>query len=174
MIFLFFGWATSSQAILTLYRLRAVASWKVAVTMLFTLFVVIVTYLLAAESFTYFLFPAAGEAAHHFKSGALPGAVFDFLVAAAALFIVLGWILIYANAHGRSIRLPQWVNALQVRLYLLLMNRLYLDALSLTIGRRLTRMSYRLNTSRLFPYVISLTALVAALRSRLCRRIGRC
>ena len=27
-IFLFFGWATSSQAILTLYRLRAVASWK--------------------------------------------------------------------------------------------------------------------------------------------------
>jgi len=162
-IFLFFGWATSSQAILTLYRLHAVASWKVAVTMLFTLFVVILTYLLAAESFTYFLFPAAGEAAHHFKSGALPGAVFDFLVAAAALFIVLGWILIYANAHGRSIRLPQWVNALQVRLYLLLMNRLYLDALSLTIGRRLTRMSYPLNTSRLFPYVISLTALVAAL-----------
>ena len=36
-IFLFFGWATSSQAILTLYRLRAVASWKVAVTMLATL-----------------------------------------------------------------------------------------------------------------------------------------
>lgn len=162
-IFLFFGWATSSQAILTLYRLRAVASWKVAVTMLFTLFVVIVTYLLAAESFTHFLFPAAGEAARHFNSGALPGAVFDFLIAAAALFIVLGWILIYANAHGRSIRLPRWVNALQVRLYLLLMNRLYLDALSLTIGRRLTRMAYRLNTSRLFPYVISLTALVAAL-----------
>ncbi len=162
-IFLFFGWATSSQAILTLYRLRAVASWKVAVTMLFTLFVVIVTYLLAAESFTHFLFPAASEAAHHFKSGALPGAVFDFLVAAAALSIVLGWILIYANAHGSSIRLPQWVNALQVRLYLLLMNRLYLDALSLTIGRRLTRMAYRLNSSRLFPYVISLTALVAAL-----------
>ena len=29
-IFLFFSWVTSSQAILTLYRLRAVGSWKVA------------------------------------------------------------------------------------------------------------------------------------------------
>jgi NADH-quinone oxidoreductase subunit L len=164
-IFLFFGWVTSSQAILTLYRLHAVASWKVAATMLFTLFLVVVTYLLAAESFTYFLFPASGEAAYHFKAGALPDAFFDFLVGAAALLIVLGWILIYANAHGQSIRLPEWVNPLQVRLYLLLMNRLYLDALSLTIGRRFRRMAYRLNTNRLFPYIASLIALGLALQS---------
>jgi NADH-quinone oxidoreductase subunit L len=162
-IFLFFGWATSSQAILTLYRLRAVDSWKVAATMLFTLFVVVVTYLLAAESFTHFLFPAPGEAARHFQAGALPGAVFDVLVVAAALVIVLGWILIYANAHGRSIRLPQWVTALHVRLYLLLMNRLYLDALSLRIGRRFKSMASRLDGSSLFPYIISSAAIVAAL-----------
>ena len=161
-IFLFFGWATSSQAILTLYRLRAVASWKVAMTMLFTLFVVVVTYLLAAESFTYFLFPSAGEAARHFKAGALPVAVFDLLVVAAALFIVLGWILIYANAHGRSIRLPAWVSALQVRLYLFLMNRLYLDALALRVGQRCTRVASRLNASVLFPYVMGSAAIVAA------------
>ncbi len=71
-IFLFFGWATSSQAILTLYRLRAVATWKVAMSMLFTLFLVVVTYLLAAESFTHFLFPAPGQVAAHFQAGALP------------------------------------------------------------------------------------------------------
>jgi len=162
-IFLFFGWATSSQAILTVYRLRAVASWKVALTMLLTLFVVIVTYLLAAESFTDFLFPVVGEVASHFKAGALPGAVFDFLVGGAALVIVLAWTLIYADAHGRSIPLPQWVSALQVRLYLLLMNRLYLDALSRRIGERLTRIAGRLNASRIFLYGISLTAVVAAL-----------
>jgi len=99
LIFLFFSWATSSQAILTLYRLRTVESWKVAATMLATLFAVVVTYLLAAESFTHFLFPAAGEAARHLEAGALPSGVFDFLIGAAALAIVLGWILIYANAH---------------------------------------------------------------------------
>ena len=162
-IFLFFGWATSSQAILTLYRLRAIASWKVATTMLFTLFLVVVTYLLAAESFTYFLFPTAGEAARHFKAGALPVAVFDLLVVAAALLIVLGWILIYANAHGRSIRLPAWVTALQVRLYLFLLNRLYMDALALRIGQCCTRLASRLNASTLLPYVMGLAALVALL-----------
>ena len=54
-IFLFFGWATSSQAILTLYRLRAIASWKVATTMLFALFLVVVTYLSGSGKF-YLLF----------------------------------------------------------------------------------------------------------------------
>jgi NADH-quinone oxidoreductase subunit L len=161
-IFLFFGWVTSSQAILTLYRLRAVASWKVAAAMLLTLFLVVLTYLLAAESFTHFLFPAPGEAAHHFKAGALPGAVFDVLVAAAALVIILGWTVIYANSHGRSIRLPLRVNALEVHLYLLLMNRLYLDALSLRIGRRMKHAARYLNTSRLFPYLASATAVIVA------------
>ena len=112
-IFLFFGWATSSQAILTLYRLRAVASWKVAVTMLSALFVVVVTYLFAAESFTQFLFPAPGEVAHHFRAGALPVALFDLLVTAFALVIVLGWILIYAASHGRTMPVPQWAKTLQ-------------------------------------------------------------
>jgi NADH-quinone oxidoreductase subunit L len=160
-IFLFFGWATSSQAILTLYRLQAIASWKVATTMLFTLFLVVVTYLLAAESFTYFLFPTPGEAARHFKAGALPVVVFDVLVVAAALFIVLGWILIYANAHGRSLRLPGWVAALQVRFYLFLMNRLYLDALALRINQRCARAAAWINASTLFPYAMGVAAVVA-------------
>src|SRR6266540_2724195 len=40
-IFLLFSWVTSSQAILTLYRLRAVASRKVAALMLLTLLLVV-------------------------------------------------------------------------------------------------------------------------------------
>ncbi|MGH7873196.1 MAG: NADH-quinone oxidoreductase subunit 5 family protein, partial [Candidatus Binatia bacterium] len=107
-IFLFFGWATSSQAILTLYRLRAAASWKVAVSMLFTVFLVVVTYLLAAESFSHFLFPATGEVIYHLRAAALPGLLFDLLVTAFALVIIVGWILIYAASHGRTFRTPQW------------------------------------------------------------------
>ncbi|MPZ76592.1 MAG: hypothetical protein GEU77_08705, partial [Deltaproteobacteria bacterium] len=162
-IFLFFGWATSSQAILTLYRLRAVATWKVAASMLFTLFLVVVTYLLAAESFTHFLFPAPGEVATHFQAGALPVALFDVLVSAFALIIILGWMLIYAESHGRTIGMPQWVNTLQVRIYLLLMNRLYLDALAMRLGRLIRREIDRLNASRIFPYVAGLIAIGSAL-----------
>ena len=162
-IFLFFGWATSSQAILTLYRLRAVASWKVAASMLFSLFLVVVTYLLAAESFTRFLFSAPGEAAFHFQAGALPGALFDLLVAAFALIIILGWFLIYAKSHGRTIYTPEWINRLQVRSYLFLLNRLYLDALSMRLRRRLAGAIYRLNASRSFPYAAALTVVAVAL-----------
>ena len=162
-IFLFFGWATSSQAILTLYRLRAVASWKVAASMLFSLFLVVVTYLLAAESFTRFLFSAPGEATFHFQAGALPGALFDLLVAAFALIIILGWFLIYAKSHGRTIHTPQWVNKLQVRSYLFLLNRLYLDALSMRLGRRFAGAIQRLNASRPFFYIAGLIVVGLAL-----------
>ena len=78
-IFLFFGWATSSQAILTLYRLRAVASWKVAVSMLCVLFIVVVTYLFAAESFTNFLFPAPGEVAQPLSRRCFAGRAVRFI-----------------------------------------------------------------------------------------------
>lgn len=162
-IFLFFGWATSAQAILTVYRLRALASWKVAATMLVTLFVVVVTYLMAAESFTNFLFPGAGEVAAHFNAGALPGALFDLLVALAALSILLGWVLIYAHAHGRSIRLPEWVREFKLRLYLLLMNRLYLDAMALRVGIPWWRRIADLSASRRFTCGVSFVALVWAL-----------
>ena len=164
-IFLFFGWATSSQAILTIYRLRAVASWKVAVSMLFALFLVVVTYLLAAEGFTHFLFPSPAEVDSHFKAGALPVALFDVLVAAFVLVIILGWFLIYAKSHGRTIRTPQWVHTLQARLYLLLINRLYLDALSMRLHGRLTAAIHRLDASGSFPFVAGVIAVGTALIS---------
>jgi NADH-quinone oxidoreductase subunit L len=161
-IFLFFGWATSSQAILTLYRLRAVASWKIAVAMLGTLSVVVITYLLAAESFTHFLFPAPGEVARNFRAGALPVIVFDSLVAVFALIIILGWALIYASSHGKTFHTPAWVDALQVRIYLLLVNRLYLDALSARLRVIFNSAISGLNGARVFPYAAGFIAILLA------------
>jgi NADH:ubiquinone oxidoreductase subunit 5 (subunit L)/multisubunit Na+/H+ antiporter MnhA subunit len=161
-IFLFFGWATSSQAILTIYRVRAAASWKVAASMLCALFVIVLTYLLAAESFTHFLFPGPGEVASHFKMGALPVAVFDVLVSAFALCIILGWLLIYARSHGRKIRMPGWADVLQLRLYLFLLNRLYFDAVSMRLGRCLTDTIRWLDTSTGFSFFAGVIALGAA------------
>jgi NADH-quinone oxidoreductase subunit L len=153
-IFLFFSWVTSSQAVLTLYRLQAVSSWKVASIMLLALLSVVFTYLLAAEHFTRFLYPAAGEAASYFMAAALPGWLFDLLVAATALSVILGWVFIYAKSHGRTIRTPEWVDALQVRLYILFMNRLYLDSLYLGFGERFIRFARRLDHNRSFRYAL--------------------
>lgn len=158
-IFLFFGWATSSQAILTLYRMRAVASWKVAASMLAALFMVVITYLMAAESFSYFLFASAGEVDFHLQAAALPGEIFDSIVAGFALLIIFGWYLLYARSHGRTIRVPDWVKSLQIHLYLLLINRLYLDALSMRLGNFAGRAIQRLDRSKLLPFIAALAAI---------------
>ncbi len=145
MIFLFFSWVTSSQVILSLYRLNAVSSWKVAGAMILTLILAVFTYLLAGEAFTYFLYPAPGEAMHYFQAAALPGWLFDLLVAMAALLITLVWVFFYANARGQHILMPTWVNDLQTRLYVLFMNNLYLDTLYLRLGQRVMRFTNRLD-----------------------------
>jgi len=158
-IFLFFSWVTSSQAILTLFRLRAVASIKVAALMLMTLVLVVSTYLFVAEAFTYFLYPAPGQVAAYFRAASLPSGLFDALVAGTAFFVILGWIFIYAKSHGRSIRMPGWVGGLQVGLYLFFANRLYMDGLLLRVARTFTRAARRLDRSRAVAPLLALIAL---------------
>ena len=144
-IFLFFIWVTSSQAILTLTRLRAVASWKVSGAMLVTLLFVVFTYLFAAERFTEFLYPDKEAVASYFQAAALPGPLFDGLVVMTTLLIILGWVYLYARTRGETMRIPPWVKSTHARLYLLFMNRLYLDEVYAKLGRAVMRLVSRLD-----------------------------
>src|SRR3990172_9188251 len=162
-IFLFFSWVTSSQAILTLYRLRAAGSWKVAGIMLFTLVLVMFTYLFAAERFTHFPYPAPGVVTAYVQAAALPGWLFDGIIAATALFLPIGLIFIYSKSHGRSIHLPEWISGIQTHGYLFFMNRLYLDGLALRFGQGFRRAIHQSDRSRLFLPVAALIALVMAM-----------
>ncbi len=134
-IFLFFIWVTSSQAILTLTRLHAVASWKVSSAMLQILLFVVFVYLFAVESFTTFLYPNPGEVTSYFQAAALPTWLFDGLVLGTTLLIILGWFYIYAHAHGRTMWVPAWIHGPRSRLYVLFMNRLYVDQAYERLGR---------------------------------------
>jgi len=126
-IFLFFIWITSSQAILTLTRLRAVASWKVSAAMLLTLLFVVFVYLFAVESFTAFLYPHPEDVASYFKAAELPSRLFDMMIGAATLMTIVGWCYVYIKAHGRSLPMPAWIDGIRIRLYVLFLNRLYVD-----------------------------------------------
>lgn len=143
-IFLFFIWVTSSQAILSLTRIREVASWKVSLAMLMTLVFVIFTYLFAAETFTHFLYPNPDEVAGYFRAAALPGRLFDLVVVGMSLLTVSGWVYLYARAHGRTMRIPAWVEQVMTRLYVIFMNRLYVDVVYVKLGRCLTQWVARL------------------------------
>jgi NADH-quinone oxidoreductase subunit L len=144
-IFLFFIWVTSSQAILTLTRLRAVASWKISVAMLLTLLVVVFTYLFAAERFTAFLYPDREEAASYFRAAALPGPLFDGLVAMTTVLIILGWFYLYAQTRGHRMHMPSWLEKVHIGLYVLFMNRLYLDVIYAKLGQAVMRVATRLD-----------------------------
>jgi NADH-quinone oxidoreductase subunit L len=126
-VFLFFIWVTSSQAILTLTRLRQIESWKVAATMLLTLLFVVFVYLFAVESFTAFLYPDPHDVASYFKAAELPGRFFDMMIGAATLTTILGWCYVYLKTHGRSLPAPASINGIRIRLYVLFLNRLYVD-----------------------------------------------
>ncbi|MBU6427526.1 MAG: NADH-quinone oxidoreductase subunit L [Cyanobacteria bacterium REEB65] len=134
-IFLFFIWMTSSQAILTLTRLHSVSSWKVSATMLLALIALVFTYLVAAQWFTAFLYPDPRAVATFFAAAALPGPLFDGIVGTMSLLVLLGWLDLYARGRGGQVRLPRGVDGLRARLYVLLMNHLYLEQLFAWLGR---------------------------------------
>ena len=144
-IILFFICITSSQAILTLTRLRAVASWKVSSAMLLTLLFTVFVYLFAVESFTAFLYPNPDEVASYFKTADLPDWLFDLIVVMAALMTILGWTYLYMYAHGRTVRVPTWIHGLRVRLYTVFLNRIYADELYQLIGSMTAKVVHRID-----------------------------
>lgn len=127
MIFLFFAWVTSAQAIFSLYRLGSRASWKASAAMVVTVVLVGITYLWAGESFTHFLYPVPGQAGAYFQAAAWPRGLFETFVVIAAMAIVAVWGLLYANAHGMKMLLPGWVEQLYRRLYVTFLNALYVE-----------------------------------------------
>jgi NADH-quinone oxidoreductase subunit L len=146
-IFLFFIWITSSQAILTLTRLRAVASWKVSAAMLLTLLFIVFVYLFAVESFTAFLYPDPQEVASYFKAAALANWLFDLIILLATVLTIASWSYLYMRAHGRTVWMPAWIEGLRIRLYVLFMNRLFADEIYQTLGRIVTRLLDRFDKS---------------------------
>lgn len=147
-IFLFFSWVTASQAIFSLYRLYAVASWKIAATMVATLISLVVIYLWAGITFSHFLYPEPGDVAAYFAAAALPAWLFDVLIVTATVLIVAVWVLLYATARGELVAAPSWATVARRRLYVWAINRLYVDLLYLRLSEQVERIGRRLALSR--------------------------
>jgi NADH-quinone oxidoreductase subunit L len=137
MIFLFFAWVTSAQAMFSLYRLNMVASWKISLTMLATLTFIGLTYLWAGETFTHFLYPAPEQVAAYFQAAAWHQGLFDTVVALSALIIIGVWGVLYGNAHGYQPMLPAGLTTLHTRLYVAFLGGLYVEDLLRALYPRL-------------------------------------
>ncbi|MDP3509474.1 MAG: NADH-quinone oxidoreductase subunit L [Candidatus Melainabacteria bacterium] len=144
-ILLFFAWVTSSQAILSLYSLRSMESWKVAGAMVLTACFIVFMYVWTTESFTCFLYPVAGEAAHYFSSAAFPLWFFDILVGIILFLLLSGWSMSYLDRHSEQSLSPRWMLSLAPVLYLWFWNRLYVDQVSASAARTFVFVSRKLD-----------------------------
>ncbi len=139
MIFLFFAWVTSAQATFSLYRLDAVASWKVSITMVAALTLIGLTYLWAGETFTHFLYPTPGQVTAYFEAAAWNQSLFDSFIAVSTLVIVSVWVILYGKAHGMRLLLPSRFDGLRDRLYVALLSGLYVEDILRAAGAALGR-----------------------------------
>ncbi|QPJ62051.1 MAG: NADH-quinone oxidoreductase subunit L [Candidatus Nitronauta litoralis] len=142
-IFLFFGWVTASQVMFSLYRLQAVDSWKVACTMIGALFFIGFVYLWAGEEFTHFLYPEPGVSESFFVAAAFNPHVFDLIIFTATALILVGWFVLYTNAKGQKIFIADWLVSLRKQMYILLINRFYVDLAYVRWSRNILRLAQK-------------------------------
>ena len=142
-ILLFFAWVTASQVMFSLFRLHAVASWKVASSMIVALFLIGFAYLWAAEVFTHFLYPGPGVSDGFFVAAALNPRVFDMLILLSTVLILTSWVSVYTNAKGKNFFNTSWVNSFRKPLYILLINRFYVDFVYVRWSKNILRLAQK-------------------------------
>ena len=143
-ILMFFAWVTVSQVMFSLFRLHAVASWKIASTMIVSLFFIGFIYLWAAEVFTHFLYPEPGVADGFFVAAAINPIIFDLLIFLATLLILISWVFVYTDSKEQKIFIAQWINFIKKRLYIVLINRLYIDLIYEKCSRSILNLAQKL------------------------------
>ena len=94
--------------------------------------------------FTHFLYPSPGQSDAFFEAAALHPQIFDALILVATLIVLGGWFLLYASAQGKKVLNPQWVIAIRQRVYVLLINRCYLDQIYEKFGDGLLRVAQKM------------------------------
>ena len=149
-IFVFFSWATVSQAKLTLYRLHRTESFKAQCILLGVIALVTLIYLFAAELFSSFLYPSPETAIAHFQAAALPSGLFATIVIAGAAIVILGWVVAFPKRQGQGFHWPQAITNIRTTLYLFFVNRLYLDGVALRLRLVVKKVAESLDRNRFF------------------------
>jgi NADH-quinone oxidoreductase subunit L len=142
-ILLFFAWVTASQVMFSLFRLQAVASWKVASLMIVALFLIGFVYLWAAEVFTHFLYPEPGVSDGFFVAAALNPFVFDLLILLSTILILFSWLSVYTNVKGQKTSITRWLDSSKQKLYIILISRFYIDLVYVRWSNKLLRLAQK-------------------------------
>lgn len=158
-IFVLFSWVTASHVTLTLCRLDA--HWSGMTGALCLIALIATGYFFAAEHFTHFLYPDPRMVAAYFQAAALPNGLFLAFAGLLVGVIVASWFMIYLHYHDRTaVRKGE----LWARVYVLIVNRFYMDGIALRLFDLLKAAGRILDRSRAVFLIVALIALGFALR----------
>ncbi len=150
-ILLLFSWVTTSQAMLTLFRLKKTLVTKVG--MLVGIALVSTAYFFAAEQFMYFLNPDPLVVEAYFQAAELPHNSFLVLTALLVLSIASAWLFsVYGQQKGEG---TPCSGGLKLNAYLFFMNRLYLDGIALRLFGTLKRIGRMVDCSPVALIVVA-------------------
>lgn len=153
-IFALFSWVTASHVTLTLCRLDA--KWSGMTGALLLIALIATAYFFAAESFTHFLYPNAKDVAAYFQAAALPDGVFFVFAGSLVVSIVVSWFMIYLHYHDRT---AVRTGELWARVYVLILNRVYMDGIAMRLFDLLKSAGRVLDRSPVAFPVVALIAL---------------
>lgn len=159
LILLLFSWVTASQAMLTVFRLNN--TWLSKGAMLVVIGLVATGYFFAAEQFTHFLYPDPRVVEAFFQAAALPEGAFIALAALLVASIALAWFFSVYRQQRAAGRLPA-PGLLKLKTYLFLMNRLYLDGVSMRLFGGLRKLGQAADRSPVAFIALAILALALA------------
>ena len=65
------------------------------------------------------------------------------IIVGATVLTIFGWVYLYMSSHGRSMAVPRFIEDIRVQLYVLFMNRLYVEQVYQRLGQLAMRALHR-------------------------------
>ena len=104
---------------------------------------IVFVYLWAGEEFTHYLYPGPGVAESYFVAAAFNPHVFDAIIVISTVFILSGWFAVYTNTKGQKIFITRWIISIRKQMYILLINRFYVDLIYVRWSHKILRLAQK-------------------------------
>lgn len=135
LVLLFFGWATSAQILINLFRLGRERPLLTSVLGVLSLFVLLSVYVLAGESLKNLIMPYAGLQERIMEVASSNTAFILGGILLSLLLVMVGWVLVYFASKDKPVEV-------HLSLYAHLSRELYFPDIYRLVGRFFKRLSY--------------------------------
>ena len=78
-----------------------------------------------------------------FLAASFPPLIFDLIILASTGLFLLGWFIAYNKVKGQKTFISDWLNSTWKRMYILLINRFYIDQIYVRWNNNILRLAQK-------------------------------